>query len=259
MAEALLPLIFGHRGASAHAPENSLAAFHLAMTQGADGLELDTLLTADGQVVIMHDDEVDATTDGHGAVSALTLDQLRRLHLRARGKHTTATIEPVPTLAEVLDAFGHGPITLNVEIKPTKTADLAEAVAQLVVAHHATEHVLLSSFDRGALAHIQEAHPDLRRALLYPNSSLAGVMAGLRNNLAWLTGAHALGCEAVHPFWKLATPTVIERAHTLNLDVNVWTVDSEHDIRRLSAAGVDGIITNEPARARAALVGVPVR
>lgn len=250
------PLIIGHRGASAYAPENSLAAFALAFQQGADGIELDVHLTADGQIVVLHDDLVDATTDGHGLVEELTLAQVRALRLRARGA-TAFTDERIPTLTEVLDAWGHGTSTINVEIKPTKSYALAEAVAQTVKAQGAAAAVLLSSFDRIALVYLQAKHADLRRALLFPPSSFTGALTGLRGDLSWLTGAHALGCEAVHPLWRLVTPRVIERAHVLNLDVNVWTVDDEKGLRKLDALGVDGIITNDPARTRA-IVGQTV-
>lgn len=243
-------LIIGHRGASAQAPENSLTAFALALHQGADGIELDVHLTADGQIVVLHDDLVDATTDGHGPVEQMTLAQVRALRLRARGA-TAFTEERVPTLVEVLDTWGHGTSTINVEIKPTKSYALAAAVANAIKVQGATAAVLLSSFDRMALVYLQAKHPDLRRALLYPPSNLSGILTGLRGDLSWLTGALALGCEAVHPFWRLATPRVIERAHALDLDVNVWTVDDDKTLRKLDALGVDGIITNDPAHARA--------
>lgn len=262
MTDYVPPFIFGHRGASAHAPENSMAAFALAAQQGAQGIELDVHLTADGQIVVMHDDTVDATTDGHGAISQMTLAQVRQLHLHARGHkaHAGDATETVPLLSEVFDRFIPGPLVVNVELKPSKTTDLAQAVAQLVMQHHAAGQVLLSSFDRFTLAYLQQHHATLRRALLYPASSFEGVMVGMRHSLGWITGAHALGCEAIHPYWRLATPAVIERAHLLELDVNAWTVDDERTIRHLAQLDVDGIITNDPARASAVVAShSPVR
>lgn len=252
MTDYVPPFIFGHRGASAHAPENSLAAFTLAAQQGAQGIELDVHLTADGHVVVMHDDTVDATTNGHGAIANMTLAQLRQLHLHARGaRHGAETSETVPLLSEVFDRFVPGTLVVNVELKAAKTTDLAEAVAQLVQQRGAAGQVLLSSFDRFTLAYLHQEYPTLRLALLYPGSALGGVLTGMRHDLAWITGANALGCEAIHPHWRLVTPAVIERARILEMDVNAWTVDDERTLRHLAALDVDGIITNDPARARA--------
>jgi glycerophosphoryl diester phosphodiesterase len=258
MTEYVPPFIFAHRGASAHAPENTLAAFALAVQQGAQGIELDVHLTADGQVVIMHDDTVDATTDGRGAIASMTLEQVRKLHAHGRGGRNKAATEPIPLLSEVFDRTVPGTLIINanIEIKPAKAPELIDAVASLIAAHNAAGQVLLSSFDRFNLAYIQQRHPTLRRALLYPSSSFEGVMTGMRSSLAWITGAHALGCEAVHPFWRLASPAVIERAHLLGMDVNVWTVDDERTLRHLAALDVDGIFTNDPARA-CAVVATP--
>ncbi len=255
MPEFNPPFLFGHRGAPAQAPENSLTAFALAAQQGADGIELDVHLTADGHVVVLHDDTVNATTDGRGAIAAMTLEQARRLHLRPRGgPPSSLTGETIPLLAEVLARFANGALTINVEIKSSKTPDLVEATATVVRESRAENQVLISSFDRFVLAYLQQRHPALRRALLFPPSSLTGVMVNMRGTLAWITGAHALGCEAVHPFWRLASHAAVARAHDLGMDVNVWTVDDERTIRRLVALDVDGIITNDPARARAAIM-----
>ncbi len=251
MTEYVPPFIFGHRGASAHAPENTLVAFALAVQQGAQGIELDVHLTADGHVVVMHDDTVDATTDGHGAVAAMTLEQVRKLHVHERGNRKAASSEPVPLLSEVFDRTVPGTLVINVEIKPAKAPELIDAVARLIAERNAVGQVLLSSFDRFNLAYTQQRHSSLRRALLYPASSFEGMMSSMRNSLAWITGASALGCEAIHPYWRLVTPAVVERAHLLGMDVNVWTVDDERALRHLARLDVDGIITNDPARARA--------
>jgi glycerophosphoryl diester phosphodiesterase len=256
MPEFNPPFIFAHRGASANMPENSLAAFELAVQQGAQAIELDVHLTADEQIVVLHDDTVDATTNGHGAVEHMTLAQLRALqvHPRKGSKAQPApTPETIPLLAEVIERVMPRLVTLNIEIKASKSTALAEGVARLVQERRVAEKVLISSFDRYPLAYLQQHHPTLRRALLYPSSGLEGMMVGMRNSLGWITGAHALGCEAIHPYWRLASRAGVERAHLLGLDVNVWTVDDEAAIRQLVALDVDGIITNDPARVRAAL------
>lgn len=253
MANIPFPLVFAHRGAAARAPENSLAAFDMAVHQGADGIECDAQLTADGQAVILHDDTLDTTTTGRGPVKDLTLAQVQALRLRATRGGAATEGERVPTLAEVLARYGHGPHLLNVEIKPTKGTALAARVAELVVAARSEEYVLLSSFDVRALAFLADRYALLRRALLYPPSALTGVVVGLRGGLGWLTEASALGCEAIHPFVRLVNSAVVARAHLLGLNVNVWTVDEERTIRQMVALGVDGIITNDPVTTRAYL------
>ncbi len=244
-----LPLILAHRGASADAPENSLAAFALAARQGADGVELDARLTSDGAVVVLHDDTVDATTDGKGMITGMTLAQARQLHLRPRGGATPEHGEPPPLLSEVIELLRPMSVLLNVEIKASRSFELAEAVAKIVAESGIAGQVLVSSFDQRALTYLQEHHPTMRRALLFPPSALSGFMGGT----GWLTGAVAMGCEAAHPFWRLATPKVIARAHDLGLNVNVWTVDDEATARKLTVQGVDGIITNRPTAVRAAI------
>lgn len=242
-----LPLIFGHRGASAWRPENSLAAFALAVEQDASGIECDAHLTRDGHIVIMHDDTIDATTDGHGAVSAMTLAELRMVSVRSRNG-TPVHGEKIPVLQEVLDQFGSHDITLNIEIKPTSNADLAEAVATMVSAHPSSKDVLLSSFDRKAIAYLHQHYPQLRRALLYPNTAMEGVMARLARSTQWITFAALLGCEAIHPYWQLVTPRMITIAHNYSMRVNVWTLDDIKQAKALIGMGIDGIITNDPEK-----------
>ncbi len=249
------PIILAHRGASRAAPENSLAAFALALQQDADGIECDTQLTADGQVIILHDDTLDATTTGRGPARDHTLAEIRELRLRNR-RGGEPTEERVPTLEETLARYGHGQRLMNVEIKPSKSTELAERVAMLVVAAQCQATVLLSSFDVRALAYLNDHYPILRRALLYPPSSITRMVVGLRGGLGWITTASALGCEAVHPNARLVHASMIERAHTLALNVNVWTVDDEKTIDTLTRLHVDGIITNEPAAARATVLRV---
>ena len=255
MPEFNPPLIFGHRGASAYASENSLTAFTLAVQQGAEAIELDAHLTRDGHVVVLHDDTVDATTNGRGAVAAMTLEQTRqlRLHARTRGKTgqlgTVVVDEPLPLLSEVLERIAPSGVTINVELKGGPGSTLADAVARLVAERGLAEQVLISSFDRATLAYVQERYGHLRRALLFPSSNIEGMMSGMLNSQAWVTGAHMLGCEAIHPFWRVVSLGLTSRAHDLGMEVNVWTVDDAATIRRLVAMDVDGIITNDPATA----------
>ena len=266
MPEFNPPLIFAHRGASAYAPENSLAAFTLAVQQGAEAIELDAHLTRDGHVVVLHDDTVNATTNGHGPIAAMTLEQARqlRLHARVRGRtgrlNATVVDEPIPLLSEVFDHIVPSGVTINVELKSANGHALVDAVAYLVAERSIEEQLLLSSFDRATLAYVQERYEHLRRALLFPSSNIEGVMTGMLNSQGWVMGAHTLGCEAIHPYWRVVSPGLTERAHELGMEVNVWTVDDPATIRRLVAMDVDGIITNDPTNARAVVMqGIEVQ
>jgi glycerophosphoryl diester phosphodiesterase len=249
MQSAQRVAIYGHRGASAYFPENSLAAFALAFEQGADGIECDAHVTADGQIVLIHDDTVDATTDGHGEVRWMSLAQIRQLTLRARNGAAQQG-EVIPTLVELVEHFGNNGHLLNVEIKPYPTLQIVQAVGDFLAEHPARERVLLSSFDHTALRYLRDNHPHLRRALLLPSSEIEGILARLTACRRWIHIAKLIGCEAIHPHWRLATRSMIRHAHKHDLRVHAWTVDDSKIAASLVSNGIDGIITNDPARLR---------
>src|SRR3989304_10409901 len=162
------PLIFAHRGASAYAPENTLAAFRLALEHGADGIELDAKLSADGQVVVIHDQTVDRTTDGHGRVNQLTLTQLRQLDA-GFCKGAAFKGERIPTLAEVLEMLGDR-LIINIELTNYDSPQdgLPEKAAELVRAGHLEQSVLFSSFLPSNLLAIRNILPSVPLAILAP-------------------------------------------------------------------------------------------
>jgi glycerophosphoryl diester phosphodiesterase len=240
------PLILGHRGASAYAPENTLAAFRRALELGADGFELDVTLSADGVPVVIHDDTVDRTTDGSGAVARLTLAQLKQLSAGKKFGPEFAG-EHVPTLAEVFAAFSQ-PAIINVELKrdPSPGRELAAKVVALIHEHQVARRVILSSFYYDNLQRIKQLDAALPVGLLY---SPAEPLRVLR---AWLNpGVRA---EAHHPYYRLIN-TLTRRGYGAKR-VNVWTVNDEADLRRLLRVRVDGVITDRPdvaVRVRAAM------
>jgi glycerophosphoryl diester phosphodiesterase len=242
-----LPLILGHRGASAYAPENTLAAFQRALDMGADGFELDVTLSADGVPVVIHDDTVERTTNGTGAVAELTLAPLRSLDAGSWFGPAFAG-ERIPTLDEVFSAFGP-PAIINVELKrdPSPRRELAAKVAALVRAHGVERRVLVSSFYYDNLQRLKQADPALPVGLLYsPDEPLRVLRAWLR------PGVRA---EAHHPQHRLIN--TLTRRWLRARRVNVWTVNAEADLRRLMRLRVDGLITDRPdvaARLRAAAV-----
>ena len=237
------PLVLGHRGASKYAPENTLAAFRLALEQRADGLELDVILSADGVPVVIHDDTLDRTTNGHGPVSRLTLAELKKLEAGypARFGEQFPT-ERIPTLAEVFDACGDQ-LVINIELKYDRSPgrQLAGRVVDLIHVHHRQDRVIVSSFQFSSLGRVKALDRDLPVGLLYMTPifgpRLAQCVAG------------RLPHEAHHPPAAGLTTQQVAWYHQHGLRVNAWTVDDEPEMRRLALAGVDGLITNRPDRA----------
>jgi glycerophosphoryl diester phosphodiesterase len=240
-------IVLGHRGASAYAPENSLAAFRLAIEQGAEGIECDVHLTSDGEIVVIHDDTVDAITNGHGPIASMTLSDAKSLKLRHRnGK--VFTEEHIPTLAEILALYPDRRLIYNVELKVTGETILTETVVQFILNTPFHDQILLSSFDRVAIEYLHRHYPHMRYALLYPPDTRTGLGARITNSTRWVVDAYNYGCEAIHPHYHLATPSVIVQAHDFGMKVNIWTLDDVDIAQQLIKAGIDGIITNDPAK-----------
>lgn len=230
------PLVLAHRGASAYAPENTLAAFQRAFEMGADGIELDVSLTRDGVPVVLHDDTVDRTTNGHGAINQLTLAQAQQLD--ASNRMDAYRGEKIPTLEEVLRAVSARGL-VNIEIKSRALrADGVEMAVLAAIENTRAPRVLISSFNPLALYRMKGLDPRVPRALLYaPNLPIHLRRAWLRP-LAQPT--------ALHPHYSMVTRDFVEWAHRAGYHVNTWTVDDEAAARRLMECGVDAIITNKP-------------
>ena len=231
-------LNFAHRGASYHAPENTLSAFQLARDMGADGIELDVQLSHDGTAVVIHDATVDRTTDGFGAVADLTLAELKELDAGSWVSSDFAG-ERIPTLTEVFEAVGQD-LLLNLELKVmvSEPTGLEEVVVSLIAHYGMKDRVLISSFNPLALQRVRRAHPHIPLALLY-GASLPG--AELER---WVQDLQPLA--ALHPEHRLVNATHLAWAREHNCRVNTWTVDEPGEMRRLLALGVEGLITNRP-------------
>ena len=235
------PLIIAHRGSSAHAPENTLAAFELAADQKADAIELDAKVTKDGHVVVMHDPTIDRTTDGHGHVSDLTLAEIRQYD--AGSKFGSLSVgQRVPLLEEVFEAVGPR-LLINVELTNYTSQDdgLEEKVVELIKRHDLFHRVLLSSFSPLSLRKIKLIEPRLACGVLYQP---------LRP--AWLTPLIP-HLEAHHPHFVLANPLCVTWRHWRKQKVNTWTVNDANTVRAVARAGVDGIIGDDPVMIRATL------
>ncbi len=241
-----IPLVFAHRGASALAPENTLAAFRLAHHLGADGIELDVMLSADKELVVIHDDSVDRTTNGTGKVAQMPYAALKELDA---GEKFSAGFkgEPLPTLSQVFEELG-GELLINVELKNYAHPfdNLTQRVVGLVTAFHLEESVLLSSFNPLNRGRARRLNPSIPFGLLTaPGNALMNGALG-----------RFFGYEALHPYYKDVTARLVNRVHATGKKVNTWTVDDPDMLRRMRACRVDGVICNDPAAARAVLEGV---
>jgi glycerophosphoryl diester phosphodiesterase len=244
-ADLPCPVIFAHRGASAHAPENTLPAFELALQQGADGVELDAQLTADGHVIVIHDPRLERTTNGHGRVKDFSLADLRALD--AAGRYSDQyNGTKIPTLDEVFETIGKKAV-INIELKNyTAPQDaLVEKVCQLVKRYGLEDRILFSSFFGLSLRKAARLLPQVPRGLL----ALSGFPGAWARSFGFMFGDY----QAVHPHINDVNAQQVQRVHRLKRYINVWTVNSAQDVARLADWGVDGIITDDPLMAVRAL------
>jgi glycerophosphoryl diester phosphodiesterase len=235
------PLVIGHRGASAHATENTLNAFERAARDGADGVELDVLCCASGEVVVFHDDDLQRLAGRPERVAAMSWRQLKAVDLTGGGR--------IPLLDDAFEACGPR-LLVNVELKSTGILDpdrrrLVEGVSQSLRRCRTEGRVIVSSFDPLAVWWWQQARPDVAAAFLFEAGGLFATIKALA--LPFLRPA------AAHPQAALCRPERVQRWHQAGYRVNTWTVDDPEHLRALAAMGIDGIIANDPAAARAAL------
>jgi glycerophosphoryl diester phosphodiesterase len=241
-------LNIAHRGASGHAPENTLAAFLLAAEMGADGIELDVHLSADGQAVVIHNDTVDATTDGVGRVSKMTCAELQALDAGG-GVDPRFAGERIPTLQQVFDAVGQR-VLINIEVKVEAGYHPPEQEAEtvrLIEDNHMVDRVIVSSFSPISLRRVHKLNPHIPLGFLYAKIEPAF--------LPWLIRRLYAPFSALHPHLSWVDERYMARARRRGLRVNVWTVNDASDMERMRDLGVDGIITNYPDTLRDILAG----
>jgi len=222
------PLVFAHRGGSALAPENTMDAFANGISLGADGIELDVHLSRDGAVVVHHDATVDRTTSGSGAVAALGADELARLN--------------VPRLADVLARFRDTRVIVELKVN---SAELAREVVDVVRRADAVERVCLGSFGTRVLRAARALEPAIATSAAREEVR----WALYRSWVGWpARRASYVGFQV--PEWAGPTRVVsrrfVDTAHCAGHSVQVWTVDTEDDARRLLGWGVDALITDRP-------------
>jgi glycerophosphoryl diester phosphodiesterase len=235
------PILFAHRGASLYAPENTMEAFTLAMQQGADGVELDAKLSADGEVVVIHDPTVDRTTNGHGRVATFKLADLRALDAGSFFSEKFRGAQ-IPTLNEVFEVIGRR-CFINVELTnyTTPRDQLIEKVCALVQKHNLQKKVLFSSFFAFNLKRAAQLLPGVSRGLL----ALGGWKGMWARSFGFMFGEY----QALHPHITDVDVPQVARVHKLKRRIHVWPVNAEQDLLRLKNWDVDGIITADPLMA----------
>ncbi len=231
--------VWAHRGVSGHAPENTIPAFELAHTMGADGIELDVQLTRDGVPVVIHDERIDRVSDGSGYVKDYTLEELKGFNVNknfpAYGKIV------IPTLAEVYDLVRKTDLAVNLELKNSGIfyEGMEEKVLRLAEEKGVADRLIYSSFNHYSMRRVQQLLPAARIAFLYSDGIL---------DIA--DYAKKYGAYAVHPSIKNTEyPDMVRECHDRNVKVHVWTVNEEADIERMRSLGVDAVITNYAERA----------
>ena len=234
--------IYAHRGASGYAPENTLDAFALAAQMNADGVELDVHFTKDRRVVVIHDEKIDRTSNGQGAVTDYTYEQLLAFDFGCKfyGERRGTKLPLLEEVYELLSPYG---MTVNVEIKSTDP-EICAACLEIAKKFGMEDKVIYSSFDHFQIARIKELSADAFIAPLYGFNML--------NPWDYCKG---IGADASHPRQNQIRllPEYVEKCHAMGIRVHPWTVNDEADMKYLAEAGCDALITNYPDVAKKAL------
>ena len=234
-------VIYGHRGASGDKPENTLLAFEEAVYQKADGVELDIQYTKDRQIVVVHDENLGRTVQGEGWIKDYTLSELKAMNFNLT--HPECGRAEIPTMEEVFDLLQDTPLSINIELK-TSIFDyegIEEDIVKMTHDKGFENRVIYSSFNHYSIMRLKEIDPTAKTAFLYMDTPIDFV--------AYASKYHI---DAIHPaLYNVRIPGVVKEAHEKGMDVNVWTVNSEMEMELCDAFGIDGVITNYPAKARA--------
>ena len=230
------PLVWAHRGASGYAPENTLESFQKAIDMKADGIELDVQLTKDDQIVVIHDELIDRTSDGKGWVKDYTLEELHKFNYNKT--HPESAHADIPTLREVYELIKPSGLTINVELKTGIVFynELERKVIELTREMGMEEKVLYSSFNHYTCVKLHQIDPKAYVGFLYADGPI---------DMAAYGKGH--GGNALHPaIYNLQFPDYMKDAAENGLDVNVWTVNERQYMQMCCQLGVNAIITNYP-------------
>jgi glycerophosphoryl diester phosphodiesterase len=243
--------IIAHRGGMGLGPENTIETFKRSLAAGADTLDMDIRATKDGRLVVIHDATVDRTTDGTGTVRELNLADIKKLDAGSRrppGGHVFSVSNrgiTVPTVAEVLEAFPHTPLVMEIKDESPETGDL---LCGLLARYQRTGSVLVASMHVKVLSEFRRACPGVATSagpdevLVFYLLNKVGLTSLFSANMA------AFQVPAAIRSCRIATPAFVTAAHRRNIKVEVWTVNDADEMQRLLEAGVDGIFTDFPGK-----------
>ncbi|KAB2338458.1 glycerophosphodiester phosphodiesterase [Cytobacillus depressus] len=236
-----MTLIFAHRGYSAVYPENTMKAFREAEKAGADGIELDVQLTKDGEIVVIHDEKVDRTTNGRGHVKDLTLKELRKLDAGFHKKKIFSNHEPIPSLVEVLEWMRTNEMICNIELKNGvyPYEGMEDKVINLIREYEMKERIILSSFNHYSIVYCYRVAPEIETAPLFSE--------GLY--MPWIY-AQSIGAKSIHPKYTIAKNELIQMSEDYGIAVRPYTVNKEKEMHRLISTGCAGLITDNPVIAK---------
>ncbi len=246
------PLIIAHRGASAAAPENTLAAFRHAIDAGADGIELDVRLASDGVAVVIHDPDLKRTAGVEGRVSSYSSDELSHFDVgtwfgRSRpeinGRFSDQKVLPLKTILSAIADF-QGFIYIEMKCKSNDAEPLAMAVADALKTAETAGTVIVKSFRMAAVSHIRRFCPDVRTAALFAPK----IRTLLRKEKYLVRIAHELGVDELSLHYSLVTRKLMKKAAKRGLPVTVWTADNPRWVKKAIKLGLNAIITNDPER-----------
>ena len=244
-----VPLIAAHRGGAGLWPEASLLAFRNAVALGVDYLEFDLHLTADGEVVVIHDATLDRTTTARGAVREVTRADLAAARIRARDG--SVTDEPVPTFAQVLELAAPTPVEVLPEIKAGPERRRYEGIEEKVLAllrlHGMLKRSTVQAFDPETIHRLRALEPSVRTMLLVGAAGVKRAKARPAEAVGWARDAGATDLGMDH---HLIDASVVAAARKAKIRLSAWTVNEEADLRRMLDVGVDVVMTDYPDLAK---------
>ena len=249
---SIRPLILGHRGASALAPENTLAAFSRAISDGADGIEFDVRLSRDGMAVVIHDASLKRTGLINRLVSDLTAAELGEVDVgswfaeRTQNPEQSFSREKLPTLSQVFELFteNKGRLYVEMKCKPDEGTALAAEVVRLTRESEIVDRVVVESFDHSAIAAVKRIDSEIRTAALFEPKLTRPISTIRRFKI--VDTALAVAADEVALHHTLAADRVVEKARQAGLEVVVWTVEDSIWIERARALGIKALISNDP-------------
>ena len=247
------PLIVAHRGASAWAPENTIAAFRMAIDVGAEGIEFDVRLSRDGQPVVIHDSTLERTGRKALSVSSLTAEELGRIDVGSwfnvshrKKADSSFAKETVPTLAETLEALRdfRGLIYIELKCRDSEVESLSRAVCSVISGSPLLPQIIVKSFKLGAIPHIRFGCPEVKTAALFAPK----IMRYLRKGKHLVKIAEEFGADHLSLHYSLATRKLMKKVERSGIKVTIWTADKPRWVRRGTELGLFAIITNDPAK-----------